>query len=206
VRIARGDGLRWWSVGFSALSVGSVPTLSPHACWWWRFFSSLSNEGCPVFLPSVAFPFVFARLSPLVELQAAWTWTVALASVIAGVCRSCCFSCSPPPARPAAGSFRCYRLYDGLVVMLVTGSMAILVLGVPWRNCAGQLGFFFFRGRWELLGEMGCGGGPWVLALLSTEALIFYYKEKNSNRDLEEGRDRRRLKLLTLTGNFLWFS
>jgi hypothetical protein len=50
---------------------------------------------------------------------------------------------------------------------------------------------------------MGCGGGPWVLALLSTEALIFYYKEKNSNRDLEEGRDRRRLKLLTLTGNFL---
>eukprot|EP00258_Populus_trichocarpa_P022240 XP_024438259.1 uncharacterized protein LOC112323296 isoform X1 [Populus trichocarpa] len=46
---------------------------------------------------------------------------------------------------------------------------------------------------------MGCGGGPWVLALLSTEALIFYYKEKNSNRDLEEGRDRRRLKLLTLT-------
>jgi hypothetical protein len=29
VRIARGDGLRWWSVGFSALSVGSVPTLSP---------------------------------------------------------------------------------------------------------------------------------------------------------------------------------
>ena len=116
------------------------------------------------------------------------------------------FRVLPPPARPAAGSFRCYRLYDGLVVMLVTGSMAILVLGVPWRNCAGQLGFFFFRGRWELLGEMGCGGGPWVLALLSTEALIFYYKEKNSNRDLEEGRDRRRLKLLTLTGNFLWFS
>ena len=97
-------------------------------------------------MPSVAFPFVFARLSPLVELQAAWTWTVALASVIAGVCRSCCFSCSPPPARPAAGSFRCYRLYDGLVVMLVTGSMAILVLGVPWRNCAGQLGFFFLEG------------------------------------------------------------
>jgi hypothetical protein len=29
VRIARGDGLRWWSVGFSALSVGSVPTPSP---------------------------------------------------------------------------------------------------------------------------------------------------------------------------------
>jgi hypothetical protein len=25
---------------------------------------------------------------------------------------------------------------------------------------------------------MGCGGGAWVLALLSTEALIFYYKEK----------------------------
>jgi hypothetical protein len=29
VRIARGDGLRWWSVGFSVLSVGSVPTPSP---------------------------------------------------------------------------------------------------------------------------------------------------------------------------------
>ena len=29
VRIARGDGLRWWSVGFSALNVGSVPTPSP---------------------------------------------------------------------------------------------------------------------------------------------------------------------------------
>jgi hypothetical protein len=29
VRIARGDGLRWWSVGFIALSVGSVPTPSP---------------------------------------------------------------------------------------------------------------------------------------------------------------------------------
>jgi hypothetical protein len=29
--------------------------------------------------------------------------------------------------------------------MLVAGSMAMLVLGVPWRNCAGQLGFFFFK-------------------------------------------------------------
>jgi hypothetical protein len=29
VRMARRDGLRWWSVGFSALSVGSVPTPSP---------------------------------------------------------------------------------------------------------------------------------------------------------------------------------
>jgi len=77
----------------------------------------------------------------------------------------------------AAGSFHCYRLCRGLVVMLVTGSMAMLLVGVPWRNCAGQLGFFF-RGRWELPGEMGCGGGPWVLALLRTEALIFYYKEK----------------------------
>jgi len=37
---------------------------------------------------------------------------------------------------------------------------------------------FFFRGRRELPGEMGWSGGPWVLALLSTEALIFYYKEK----------------------------
>ncbi|KAJ6888017.1 hypothetical protein NC652_029125 [Populus alba x Populus x berolinensis] len=42
----------------------------------------------------------------------------------------------------AAGSFRCYRLCRDLVVMLVTGSMAMLVLGVPWRICAGQLGFF----------------------------------------------------------------
>jgi hypothetical protein len=29
VRIARRDELRWWSVGFSALSMGSVPTPSP---------------------------------------------------------------------------------------------------------------------------------------------------------------------------------
>jgi hypothetical protein len=40
--------------------------------------------------------------------------------------------------------------------MLVTGSMAMLVLGVPWRNCAGQLGFFFFLGgdglRWQSVG------------------------------------------------------
>ncbi|KAG6752739.1 hypothetical protein POTOM_042775 [Populus tomentosa] len=43
---------------------------------------------------------------------------------------------------------------------------------------------------------MGCGGGPWVLALLSTEALIFYCKEKIA---MEEGRDRRRLKLSSLT-------
>jgi len=87
VRVARGDGLRWWSVGFSALSVGSVPTPSPlrvyEGSFSRRFFLSPSNDGCPVFLPSVAFPFVFARLSPLVELLAAWTWTVALASVIA---------------------------------------------------------------------------------------------------------------------------
>nr|TKR79134.1 hypothetical protein D5086_0000274730 [Populus alba] len=38
------------------------------------------------------------------------------------------------------------------------------------------------------------------LALWSTEALIFYYKENFlAKRDLEEGRDRRRLKLSTLT-------
>ncbi|KAL9372198.1 hypothetical protein Peur_034442 [Populus x canadensis] len=43
---------------------------------------------------------------------------------------------------------------------------------------------------------MGCRGGPWVFALLSTEALIFYCKEKIV---MEEGRDRRRLKLSTLT-------
>lgn len=82
VRIARGDGLRWWSVGFSALSVGSVPTPSPLRVYEGSF-SRRHPTRDPVFLPSVAFPFVFARLSPLVELLAAWTWTVALASVIA---------------------------------------------------------------------------------------------------------------------------
>ncbi|KAG6752741.1 hypothetical protein POTOM_042777 [Populus tomentosa] len=54
---------------FGALSVRSVPTPSP-----------LDHEGglsCsyPVFLPSVAFTFVFAGLPPLVELLAAWAWT-----------------------------------------------------------------------------------------------------------------------------------
>jgi len=32
---------------------------------------------------------------------------------------------------------------------------------------------------------------------------LLLQRKKNSNRDLEEGRDRRRLKLSTLTGNFL---
>jgi hypothetical protein len=35
-----------------------------------------------------------------------------------------------------------------------------------WFN--GRVFFFLSRERWELQGEMGCGGGPWVLALLST--------------------------------------
>jgi hypothetical protein len=39
------------------------------------------------------FRFYFGATSPLVELLAAWTWTVALTSVIASVCRSCRFSC-----------------------------------------------------------------------------------------------------------------
>jgi hypothetical protein len=34
---------------------------------------------------------------------------------------------------------------------------------------------------------MGCGGGPWVLALLSTEALIFYYKEKIATTPWRKG-------------------
>ncbi|KAJ6881552.1 hypothetical protein NC651_028214 [Populus alba x Populus x berolinensis] len=46
----------------------------------------------PVFLPSVAFAFVYARLPLLVELLAEWSWTVALIVVIARVCRIFRFS------------------------------------------------------------------------------------------------------------------
>lgn len=35
--------------------------------------------------------------------------------------------------------------------------------------------------------EMGCGGGPGVLALLSTEALFFYYKEKIATATWRKG-------------------
>jgi len=55
-----------------------VPTPSPL-----RVDEGGFSRRYPVFLPSVAFPFVFPRLPPLVELLAAWSWTVALAVVIA---------------------------------------------------------------------------------------------------------------------------
>jgi len=63
---------------FGALTVRSVPTPSPL-----RVDEGGFSRRYPVFLPSVAFPFVFPRLPPLVELLAAWSWTVALAVVIA---------------------------------------------------------------------------------------------------------------------------
>jgi len=123
----RGDNCkgRWVAVvvrGFQCVKCGSISS----ACWG-RFFSSLTNEGCPVFLPSVAFPFILARLSPLVEL-AAWTWTAALTSVIAWVCRSCRLSCF------SSSSWQLDRF-------VVNGYICRGLL--PWRNCAGQLGFFF---------------------------------------------------------------
>ena len=61
-----------------ALSVGPVPTPAPL-----RVDDGGFSRRYPVFLPSVAFAFVFARLQPLVELLAAWSWTVALIVVIA---------------------------------------------------------------------------------------------------------------------------
>ncbi|KAL9334702.1 hypothetical protein Peur_071883 [Populus x canadensis] len=78
--VVDGYAVVWWF--YCALSVGSVPTPSPLRVYEGSF-SRRHPTRDPVFLPSVAFPFVFARLSPLVELLAAWTWTVALASVIA---------------------------------------------------------------------------------------------------------------------------
>jgi hypothetical protein len=63
---------------FGALSVGPVPTPPPL-----RVDEGGFSRCYPVFLPSVAFAFVFARLPPLVELLAAWSWTVALIVVIA---------------------------------------------------------------------------------------------------------------------------
>ena len=70
--------------------------------------------------------------------------------------------------------------------MLVTGSMAMLVLGVPWQNCAGQLGFFLegdenCQGRWVAVVVRGF----WLL--LSTEALFFYYKEKIATATWRKG-------------------
>ena len=83
----------------------------------------------PVFLPSFAFTFVFAGLPALVELLAVWAWTVALAVVIAWVCRSFRFSCS--------FFFSCSWKLDrfvvdgyicrGLVVLLVTGWMVVFL-------------------------------------------------------------------------------
>jgi len=56
----------------------------------------------------------FAQLPPLVELLAALSWTVALAVVIAWVCRSFRFSSSFFFRLLAAGSIRCWRLCRGL--------------------------------------------------------------------------------------------
>jgi len=70
-----------------ALSVGPVPTPPPL-----RVDDGGFSRRYPVFLPSVAFAFVFARLQPLVEILAAWSWTVALIVVIAWVCRIFRFS------------------------------------------------------------------------------------------------------------------
>ncbi|KAG6752742.1 hypothetical protein POTOM_042778 [Populus tomentosa] len=60
-----------WGISRSSSSSRSVPTPSP---------LHVDHEGglsrsYPVFLPSVAFTFVFAGLPPLVELLAAWAWT-----------------------------------------------------------------------------------------------------------------------------------
>ena len=71
-----------------ALSVGSVPAPSPL-----RVDEGGFSRRYTVFLPSVAFDFVFSRLPPLVELLAALAWMVALVVVIAWVCCSCRFSC-----------------------------------------------------------------------------------------------------------------
>jgi hypothetical protein len=81
-----------------------------------------------------------------VELLAAWSWTVALIVVIAWVCRFFAF----------------------LFFFLAPGSWIVsLLTAMPWFG--GFIGnwfigcvFFFARERWELQGEMGCGGGPWV--------------------------------------------
>jgi len=106
---------------FGALSVGSVPTPSPL-----RVDEGGFSRRYTVFLPSVAFAFVFSRLPPLVELLAS------------GVGLDGCVGCRDRLSllqlslfvffflSLATGSFR------GLVVVLVTGSMAVLVLGIPW--------------------------------------------------------------------------
>ncbi|KAJ6888033.1 hypothetical protein NC652_029138 [Populus alba x Populus x berolinensis] len=68
-RYRRSDSFlnRWC---FGALSVISVPTPSPL-----HVDEGGLSRSYPVFLPSVAFTFVFAGLPPLVELLAAWAWT-----------------------------------------------------------------------------------------------------------------------------------
>jgi len=76
--------------------------------------------------------------------------------------------------------------------MLVSGSIELL-------------GFFFFFGR-EMRIARGDGlqwrsVGFGFVEYRGIDLLV--RTKKNSNRDLEEGRDRRRLKLSTLTGDFL---
>ncbi|KAJ6888023.1 hypothetical protein NC652_029131 [Populus alba x Populus x berolinensis] len=74
----------------------------------------------------------------------------------------------------AAGSFHRLRLCRGLVVMLREMRIA-RGDGLRWRSVG--FGFVEYRG------------------------IILLLQGKNSNRDLEEGRDRRRLKLSSLTEN-----
>jgi hypothetical protein len=150
VRIARGDGLRWWSVGFSALSVGSVPTPSPLRV----------DEGG------------FSRRYPTRDVQYFWLpllrwlpWSLESVGVVAFRVLF------PAPGSRIVSLLSAMQWFGGYVGNWFNG----------WA-CHGGIALgswvLVFRGRWELPGEMGCGGGPWVLALWSTEALIFYDKEK----------------------------
>jgi len=146
-----GVSVRWVSTGANSTS---------SARWWGRFFSPLSSLSA-----FCCFRFCFRGPSA----SGGVTSSAGLDGCVG--CRDCLslpeFSLIVFFFFPAPGSW---------IVSLLTA--------MPWFG--GFIGNWFIgcvffslsREKWELLGEMGCGGGPWVLALLSTEALIFYYKEK----------------------------
>ncbi|KAJ6888016.1 hypothetical protein NC652_029124 [Populus alba x Populus x berolinensis] len=77
-----------------------------------------------------------------------------------------------------------------------------------WFNGYVGVGRAMAELRWAV-GEMRIARGDglrwWSVGFGFVEyrGIILLLQRKNSNRDLEEGRDRRRLKLSSLTGNFL---
>ncbi|KAL3574832.1 hypothetical protein D5086_022933 [Populus alba] len=100
-----------------------------------------------------------------------------------------------PPAQDLATAGYSSAAKGGLAGVLVMLLLAIVFyVFFKCRNCSMKFE------EMRIAREDGLRWRSVGLALWSTEALIFYYKENFlAKRDLEEGRDRRRLKLSTLT-------